>query len=174
MLAALPWIYMDTIAKHRRSLLAQYVLSPSAADIIGSAKHIAQIVLASNLMLQKHRNKVLTEVLWLISEAGGKYSTRYRSAEVVRLATQEPNSLVKIQHEHVFPRKRVIEEILQRRSELLEVPAELDRILESTVGCVVTELQHKQLGKHHHGWARYREIEVLDMSTVPPSPHNVA
>ena len=81
---------------------------------------------------------------------------------------------MKFQHEHVFPRKRVTEEILRRRSELLDAPAELDRILERTVGCVVTESQHKQLGKHHDGWVRYREIEVLDMSTVPPSPHNVA
>ena len=153
---------METISKHHRKLVAQYQQSAASADIVASAKHLACLVLASKELLTKHRKKMLSEVLWLISEADGKYSTRYRSVEVVRLASKEPNSSTKIQHEHVFPRKKITERILQN-------PALLDQLLSETVACVVTEQEHKCLKNSKEGWQRYEEVPVYDMSTNPPS-----
>ncbi|MFG6467663.1 hypothetical protein [Roseateles sp. BYS87W] len=160
---------METIAKHRKKLLEPYTQSSAAADIVASAKHLAHLVLASDRLLHRHKKKMLSEVLWLISEADGKYSTRYRSVEVVRLAQCEPTSTARIQHEHVFPRKRVTESILRDRERLLADPALLDTILEQTVGCVVTVDEHKALCDHEDGWRRYSNVPVLDMATSPPS-----
>jgi hypothetical protein len=159
---------MDTIARHHNTLIAQYVVSPAAAEIIASAKHLAELVVASDKLLNRHRKKILSEILWLISEANGKYSTRFRSAEVVRLAIEEPNSPTKIQHEHVYPRKRVIEDILRRRDALIQDSRSLGAILDKTVGCVVTHEEHRSLSNSADGWERYNGVEVLDMSTDPP------
>lgn len=160
---------METIAKHRKKLLAKYERSATAAEIVASAKHLARIVLASDQLLRRHRKKMLSEVLWLISEADGKYTTKFRSAEVVRLARDEPESQMKIQHEHVFPRKSVTEKILENRDQMLQDFQRLDELLEETIGCVVTAKEHKDLINSNEGWARYAKIEVLDMSTNPPS-----
>ncbi len=112
---------------------------------------------------------MLSEVLWLISEADGKYSTRFRTAEVVRLANEEPNSTTKVQHEHVFPRKKVTERILHQRQMILQHPQLLDSLLDETVGCVVTEQEHRSLPNSLEGWKRYEKVPVLDMMTVPPT-----
>jgi hypothetical protein len=160
---------METIAKHKTKLLSTYKQSLDSARTVASAKYLAMLVLtADDVLIEKHRKKILTEVLWMLSEANGKYDTRYRSSEVVRLAKEEPTSEVKIQHEHVFPRKGVIENILSQRQTLLADPKLLQDILDKTVGCVVTEEQHKSLSKTEDGWDRYKGIEVLDMSHNPP------
>lgn len=163
------WKKMETIAKHKTKLLSIYKQSQDSARIVASAKYLARLALtADDVLIEKHLKKILTQVLWMLSEANGKYDTRYRSSEVVRLAKEEPTSKVKIQHEHVFPRKGVIEKILSQRQALLTDPNLLDEILDETVGCVVTEEQHKSLSKTEDGWNRYKGIEVLDMSLNPP------
>jgi hypothetical protein len=84
-------------------------------------------------LLTAHRKKMLKEMLWLISEADGKYSTRFRSAEVVRLARDQPNSEARIQHEHVFPRAEVADRLLRERQALLRAPEELEKALDQTI-----------------------------------------
>ncbi len=163
---------METIAKHKTKLLSTYEKSEDSTRTVASAKYLALHVLrAGDVLLEKHLKKILTEVLWMLSEANGKYDTRYRSSEVVRLAREEPTSEVKIQHEHVFPRKSVIENILNQRQALLNDPNLLQEILDKTVGCVVTEEEHKSLSKTEDGWDRYKGIKVLDMSNNPPLWH---
>lgn len=160
---------MDTISKHHKRLTKPYVQSPGSAEIVRSAKNLARLILASDLIIDRHKKKILSDVLWLISEADGKYTTRFRSAEVIRLAKEEPNSDIKIQHEHVFQRKKIKEEILHRKKELLANPSLLDEILDRTVGCVVTETEHKNLPGCQCGWSRYTaRVRVLDMSESPP------
>ena len=117
----------------------------------------------------RHRKKILKEVLWWISEADGKYSARYRSKAVVELARANPQSSERVQHEHVFPRAKVADDLLQRRSELLNNPRELEAILDDTVGCVVLASEHKKLNEKTEGWKRYAEVPVWDMSTDPPT-----
>lgn len=157
----------DTINKHRARLLAQYAPAKKAASVLKSAKTLAKLILANEEILHAHRKKMLKEVLWLISEADGKYSTRYRSAEVIRLARDVPDCVELIQHEHVYPKAQVADRLLKERVALLADPAELDKLLDQTVGCVVLKTEHTKLGKGE-GWVRYAKVAVLDMSTVPP------
>ena len=159
---------METIARHRTRLLLPYRRSATADALVASAKHLARIVLASDELHERHRKKMLSDVLWLISEADGKYTTKFRSAEVIRLATEEPESQTKIQHEHVFTRKSVTEKILDNRERLLLNPNELDDLLDRTIGCVVTAAEHRRLSNSRDGWDRYHNVSVLDMSQVPP------
>lgn len=155
-------VRMDTIAKHRKRLLQPYKREGAADEIIASATHLAQLVLSSEHILRRHKKKILSEVLWLVSEVDGKYSTRYRSARVIQLARDEPTSNEKIQHEHVFPRKKVTEL-------LLDNPGRLETVLAETVGCVVTADEHRELVNSAEGWERYRHVKVLDMLSEPPT-----
>ncbi len=111
---------------------------------------------------------MLKVVIWLITEADGKYSTRFRSKEVVRLARERPRCTVKIHHEHVYPRTALADEILARQAEFRKFPSKLNKLLDEAVGCVVTVVEHRDLLKHAKGRKRYKEVPVLDMSTVPP------
>jgi hypothetical protein len=149
---------VDTIKKHRKKLVAPYNRAAKAGEIIASAKRLAHLIVASDEILERHRKKMLSEVLWLISEADGKYSTRYRSKEVVRLARDEPDSEENIQHEHVYPRKKVVERILDDRAKLRQEPALLDQMLDETVGCVVTATEHRKLLDSLEGWAGYKHV----------------
>ena len=153
---------MDTIAKHKKKLLQPYKRRDGADEIIASATHLAQLVLPSEHLLRRHKKKILSEVLWLVSEVDGKYSTRYRSARVIQLARDEPTSDEKIQHEHVFPRKQVTEHLLNN-------PERLEAVLAETTGCVVTASEHKNLISSAEGWGRYRDVKVLDMLSEPPT-----
>lgn len=160
---------MDTIKQHSKRLTRPFTRSKNSDDIITSAKKMAVLVLQSEELHMKHRKKILKELLWWISEADGKYTTRYRSKAVVDLATKNPDSSEKIQHEHVFPRAKVADDLLNRRSELLVDKNELERILDGTVGCVVLASEHRQLDNKAEGWKRYAKITVLDMSKSPPN-----
>jgi hypothetical protein len=100
-------------------------------------------------------------MIWAITEAHGKYKTRFRS-EGVR---NTPDC--KIQHEHVSPRRELIGEIMKD-------PENCERILKDAVACVVTEEEHRLLTKvskenpQLKGWQRYKEagITVYDMRTL--------
>ncbi len=159
---------MDTVSKHRKKLLTPYKRSTKADEAIASAKRLALLILSHDELLYKHRKKMLSEVLWLISEADGKYSTRYRSKEVVRLAREVPDCEEPIHHEHVNPRKKVTEFILSQQKRFLKHPRSLEKLLDETVGCVVTRREHDNLMKSGDGWERYKNVPVLDMSHTPP------
>ena len=160
---------MDTIAQHNKRLTGQFIRRANSAEIIASAKKMAALVLRSEELHMRHRKKMLKEVLWWISEADGKYAARYRSKAVVALAQSEPQSTEKVQHEHVFPRAKVADTLLKRRSEWLTSPSELESILDDTVGCVVLASEHRALNDKAEGWKRYAKVPVWDMSTVPPT-----
>lgn len=160
---------MDTIERLHLTLLKPYSRSIGAGPTIASAKALARMILSNDELLVEHQKKMLTEVLWLLSSADGKHKTRFRSAEVLRLSQHEPQSQVKVQHEHVFPRKAVIAKLLARQTQLRVNPSELDRMLDETVGCIVTADEHRLL-LEGHGWARYAGITVMDMAQTPPAP----
>jgi hypothetical protein len=154
----------DTIAVHASKLRAPYRPSPKAPQVIASAKHLAKLVLSSSELIEPHKRKILSEVQWLISEADGKYATRYRSKAVVELATNTPTSTVKVNHEHIFGRGEFSRALLAH-------PELADQLLDGVTGCVVTKEEHDKLPQHLHGWDKYNhaKIVVLDMSTSPPT-----
>lgn len=154
---------MDTISKHAKKLTDRYRPSKNSVAVIASAKELARLVLASDVLLKEHKRKMLSEIQWLISEVDGKYATRYRSRRVVDLAHTDPTSSEKIHHDHVTTRKEVTDAILEQ-------PEGTDELLSSILACVVTKAEHDALKGAGGGWSRYKAagIEVLDMSTNPP------
>lgn len=155
---------MDTISRHARKLIRPYVRSKKADAIFTSAKRLARLALADRAILPEHRKRVLSSVQWFISKADGKYRTRFRSRLVVDLATHEPTSTVKINHEHVFTRREITEK-------LLAAPERVDELLDEVVGCIVTKDEHDRMSSKLSGWERYEAagIVVLDMADVPPA-----
>ncbi len=72
----------------------------------------------------------------------------------------------KLRHEHVFQRSKMIADLEQA------APHEVDKILESAIGCTVTVEEHTRLSEidKEYGWERYRKagIVVIDTQTGEP------
>lgn len=155
---------MDTIARHARKLVKPYVRSKGTDAIIASAKRLARLVLSDSEILPEHKRLVLSRLQWFISNADGKYRTRFRSKLVVDLATEDPSSTVKINHEHVFTRREVT-------AKLISSPDSIDTLLDEVIGCIVTKEEHDRMPRNLSGWDRYfaAGIIVLDMLTIPPT-----
>ena len=163
---------MDNIGRHRKTLLKQYAPRKEAVEIIASAKSLIEVALRSNHLLSRHRRKLISEALWWITEADGKHSTRFRTKEVYDLAMSSGSDEVKIQHEHVRPRSEVAKELLADAETYLAEPDKLEKLIEQTVGCIVTQKQHHSLKKGAKGWKRYQDIVVYDMKENPPAVFN--
>jgi hypothetical protein len=132
--------------------------SPTEPEIIESAIRAIEGALALPI-LDRHKRDIINGMLWKITEAGGKYRTRFRS----RASLDDPSA--KPIHEHVFTRKHLTDEIMANPSRAREV-------LASAIGCVVTAEEHRRLAEAERkdpalrGWDRYKAagIEVVDQS----------
>lgn len=123
---------------------------PEADQRRRSSKALIKMLLADRTpeALPEHVRKLIDTMLWKLTEADGKHNTRHRSDGAM------PHSDPKLlHHEHVFPKKKMIDD-LQRASS----SDEIDRILATAVGCVVTPDEHTRLRQYDHevGWQRYR------------------
>lgn len=159
---------MVTIANHHKKLIGPYYRESKAVEVIKSAKNLAKLIIMSDDLILQHKKKILSEILWFLTEADGKYGTRFRSKKVVDLAATNQKSKVKIQHEHVYPRKTVSLKILDNLNFYRENHAALELLLDETVGCIVTKDEHDSLLKNEIGWARYCDVPVYDMAERPP------
>lgn len=122
------------------------------AEIIESVTTAIEGCLALPI-LERHKRDIISGLLWKITEARGKYTTRYRSR-----ASMEAGA--KLQHDHVFTRKDITDRIIAE-------PERAREILRHVIACVVTVDEHKRLsrvGEAIRGWDRYTEvgIEVID------------
>jgi hypothetical protein len=120
---------------------------------IDSAKTAIRAILPLAI-LERHKDEVLSLLIWKITEAGGKYTLRYRSRGSIE------NQSSKKQHEHVYPRKWLI-------SQLKAKPDQLDQILERAIGCLVTIQEHRAVSavdSNLLGWDRYKAagVDVFD------------
>jgi hypothetical protein len=125
---------------------------PTEAEIIESVTKAIEGCLALPIM-ERHKRDIISGLLWKITEARGKYTTRYRS----RASTEDG---AKLRHDHVFTRKNITDRIIAE-------PQRAREILRDAIACVVTVDEHKRLsklGEAMRGWDRYREvgIEVID------------
>jgi hypothetical protein len=145
--------------KNKLTTAKRFVPNSKAEEEIRSAVTAIKGILTLQIM-DEHKKTLISRMIWAITEAHGKYKTRFRSGGVLMTAD------CKIQHEHVYPRKELIDEIM-------EAPENCDRILENAVACVVTEEEHRLLTKISkenadlNGWDRYKKagITVYDMLT---------
>jgi hypothetical protein len=126
-----------------------------------SAVALARAVLAvRDEALMFHLREFLTNAIWKYTESDGKYTTRYRSVG----SLGKPPSL--LHHEHVIPRKLLIDQILAN-------PENVADVIATAIGCVVLREEHVRLnavGKADaslEGWERYRRagVTVVDLST---------
>ena len=107
-------------------------------------------------ILPAHLRELLDKMLWKITEADGKYNTRYRSESALHC---NDNKL--LAHEHVYPKEKMITALIDAKSE-----EEIDRIVAVAVGCTVTRPDHSQLHKvdNEDGWNRYRKAGIVVMN----------
>ncbi len=145
-----------------KKIKKQFIPSPKAPLKVASAIKIAKAIVDLDIT-EQHKKKILTEIQWLISLAHGKYTTKYRTHSVLFGGDES------IQHEHVFPRKKVSIRILSDTKNT-------EKYLGDVVGCVVTVKEHEALTEAEKikpdldGWERYREagVVVYDMEQNPP------
>lgn len=147
---------------------------PAQADAVRrDAIALANFAVSSPDLREVTRKEVLSKyVLVLLTHgtANGKYGTRYRSKgalEVTNPAT--------LDHEHVYPRKWLIEQ-------MLDSPSAVELVLTHfAIACTVTTDEHRLLARAEKanpklaGWERYHAagVEVIDMATGVVVPQSV-
>ena len=114
-------------------------------------------------VLEQHKRDLINGMLWTVTEARGKYTTRYRSKGAL-----EAPSGTKLQHEHVFPRKQLVDRIMRE-------PYAAREHLSTAIGCVVTVEEHRRLTAIDrtqpglHGWERYVAAGITVIDTDDPN-----
>ncbi len=126
-----------------------YSENQKSQEIIDSAVLAVKQILEMKDVLEKHKKEMLSDMIWKISEANGKWNTRYFSEGVL------DDKDAKIHHEHVITRKEII-------TQLLENPKDYKNILLNVTACIVTTDEHDLLGMQNSvsGWDRYKKAGV--------------
>jgi hypothetical protein len=137
------------------------LMKPNADARRNSAVTLIKILLVCEkppTVLPEHVRELIGTLLWKITEADGKYNTRYKTRGAIECTDKS-----QLQHEHVYQRRKMIDLLLNAN------PEAADDILSEAVGCTVTVLEHNLLSKcdSEYGWDRYRRanLEVFDTVT---------
>jgi hypothetical protein len=132
-----------------------------------SAVSLARFALTAPELTDTHRRRLLREACWYVTEGGGKYKTRFRTAGVLGLEAdgEDRQFWKRLRHEHVVTRKLLVTRMLNG-----EDPA---GVLGDAVACIVTIEEHDRLTQFdntHGGWDRYMAagVDVVDMATGEP------
>jgi len=123
-----------------------------------SAYLAVKVLLETNLY-PAHKKELLSICIWKITEADGKYKTRFMSENAINEFNQK-----NLQHEHVVERQFLV-------NELLNNPSDYKNTLSKALACIVTKEEHKKLtfatkeNKNLQGWKRYKfiGIKVFDL-----------
>jgi hypothetical protein len=117
-----------------------------------SAIRIAEFFAEAPGIAPEHRREGLSFAVWGYTTAEyGKWGCRFRSAGVLG------PEVVSIQHEHVVPRKQIVNEILA-------APSKTRTILIRAEGCLVTAEEHRRLNQLPDafvGWDRYTQANIV-------------
>jgi hypothetical protein len=133
----------------------------------GDKRRQSATALIKLLLSQKDAPSILLEdvktlvdrSLWLITEADGKYKTRYWTKGALACSDKK-----QLRHEHPYQRSKMVAALLKA------APNDVDAILNDAIGCIVTKDEDRRLrefGREHDGWERYRRagLEVFDTAT---------
>lgn len=131
-------------------------------EIIGSAIALAKHLVSNRPKnsLGAHLKELLNVLVWKVSEANGKYNTRYWSEGFYK--NPDKNSC---EHEHVIEKKKIVQQLLNE-------PDRIEEIMKSVVACLVLADEHKLLTKlsksspELDGWERYKMAGVRVWDTV--------
>jgi hypothetical protein len=146
--------------------LKPWVETADLRERMDSMVKVIRLILEEELHPDVAR-RLYREVTWEATELGGKYSTRYRSAEALKLQQSMPVGqwVKEVAHEHVLPRKQLRERLSRCRSE-----DEIRRVLQAAQGCVIRRDEHALLDETQNGWFRYvGRVEVIDMRDQRPA-----
>lgn len=130
-----------------------------------SAIRAAQAILALDLY-PLHKRKFLSVCIWKMTEADGKYTTRYQTRQAWGADHSE------LAHEHVYRMKLLIDRLLQS-------PKNVESILREAVVCTVTRDEHRLLcdldrtTPQADGWERYRVAGIDVIDTLTGKLHNL-
>ena len=133
---------------------------PNAERRKDSAVILIKVLLANREdgILPEHIRELIDTLLWKLSEADGKYNTRYKTNGVLACTDRS-----QLRHEHVYQKSKMIEALLNAEQD------DVDNILSDAIGCTVTIDEHARLNKYdgEYGWERYRKagLEVFDTAT---------
>lgn len=161
--------------------------NPKAAnETKQSALAVARLILNAKKVIDRHKNDVLNYVLWKLTEADyPKHRLPFRTVEAHREVLKGGTLRKRLRHEHVFPRKWVVERIFER-------PEKVEQLLcQYGVGCVVTIEQANALNqqdrlrkKHGEsnlvGWLRYEKLSfqviqiAFDGTEIAGYPDSIA
>jgi len=122
---------------------------------LASLKSAIDSILNMEVILPKHRRILLDRTVWAITQVDGKYNLRYVSKRAL-----ETKDKSKLRHEHVYPRKFIIDL-------LIDNPINYSDIIDDyAVACVVTKDEHTKLDNAGDGWKRYERsgVEVYDLN----------
>lgn len=100
-------------------------------QVLESGITLVEATLALNIM-DSHKCDVINGMLWSVTQARGKYTTRFRST-----APCNAPKGIKLQHEHVIPRKELIGAIMNE-------PSRARELLSTAIACVVTKEEHQR------------------------------
>ena len=131
-------------------------------------RRFARFAVESAEVTDDHRRQLLNNAGSYVSEAAGKYKTRYRSAGVLSLEAHAPVPKWRsaLRHDHVTTRRSIL-------ARPASPGADVEATLRSVISCTVTKSEHERLTKFDDtcaGWDRYMaaRIDVYDMATGTP------
>lgn len=138
---------------------------PEGVELAAAAKNAALAVLQTSdeQIRTDLKEVILRHLIWQITVAHGKYTTKYRSLAV----RQDVRHEQLVQHEHVYPIRQMIVDLLAAQGH-----QERSEILDCAVGCVVTCDEHHRLpdeGARNNLWTRYSNANppVVVIDTTP-------
>ncbi len=142
-----------------------YIEPADLHNNLQDAVRLLEGLLALNISLPM-KKRMLNHEIWQVAIASGSFKPRYRSAEVIK------GNGDKIERDHVFQKKALIERLLQK-------PHEAEQVVKSAISCAVTKAEHDKLTQHSRthpeddGWTRYQNsgITVYDMLTGTELSH---
>lgn len=136
-----------------------YARTPDIQERERSLVQAVHLLLGTPDVDSRHRRQLIDIAIWKYTEASGlfpypKYNLRFVSQGARNLEVE-----ASVNHEHVWPRRWILDKLFAKRSWSLE---ELTAFLrEHAVACVVTIEEHALLGNARPpGWKRYAEAGV--------------
>jgi len=142
----------------------------SAIDAVrlSALRAVQQLLQPVDGLSAAHRRELLTISLWKWTEAAGvaphpKYNVRFATP-----AALDHSNPAKVNHEHVWPRKWIIDRLLKPGKTWPE-PELREFLEEHGVACIVTVEEHARLSalsSGPEGWDRYRRagLQVRDLT----------
>ncbi|MBI5599476.1 MAG: hypothetical protein HY890_07035 [Deltaproteobacteria bacterium] len=157
--------------------MPEYIPHKKRDERIKSAVTAIKVIVPLDI-IESLKKGLISKCFWQITEADGKYETRYRSKGALDLYDRGNSKELKkkLRHEHVFEKKRLIKKVIEN-------PDKIEDIAGSAIGCTVTKEEHKRLSHSNpdfEGWERYKaaDIKIYDLKErkehqIPPLNENI-